>query len=353
MSSRECIVCAKQITAEPTGACTTCNGDLCENCFATHEVCAGGKGMFRGHAFSRMNESECVDILTSAGLTPCLTRCKLHSEPVKLSCTTCGEPSLCILCGLSKHPGHALLVLEEASPVARGLIRDAVATVIAPGKTAVDVARGSALRLAAELDALPCRVGAAEQRIDELRDALFAAAASRHAGLRAELRETAAAVEAALRAELARSDGLVEAATTVSSELNTAAKILSDADVVAHTDALIGRYARIRSTVAALPLRPDTAACVSFGVSASATLEDIATLGRITVAHDVCPSDKRSPSPEARALPVGTGAAASTTSAAVSAIAAAPRPPALPAATQVCNLTVKDCLILFSVQVLL
>ena len=250
-----------------------------------------------------------------------------------------------MLCGLSKHPGHALLVLVEASPVARGLLRDAAASLIAPGKTAVDVARESALRLAAELDALPCRVGAAEQRIDELRDALFAAAASRHAGLRAELRETAAAVEAALRAELARSDGLVEAATTVSSELNTAAKILSDADVVAHTDALIGRYARIRSTVAALPLRPDTAACVSFGVSASATLKDIATLGRITVAHDVCPGDKHSPSSDAPVL--GTGSTASSSSAAVSAVAAAPRPPALPTAPQVCNVNVKDRSIAF------
>ena len=270
-------------------------------------------------------------MLAAAGLDPCATRCVQHSEPVKLSCTTCREPSLCVLCGLSKHPGHALLVLVEAAPVARGLLRDAAAGAMAPGKTAVDAARQSAQLLAAELDALPSRVGVAELRIDELRDSLIAAATSRHAILRAELRDAAATAEAALRAELARSDGLLEQITAVSSELDKAAKVLCDADVVAHADTLIDRSTGIRTAIAALPPRPATAAFISCEVSARAALNVIAGLGRIAVAHDESPPDGLVSSVGAIVAPLSAPIAAFKES------VVAPTPPQIPcAAAQVC-----------------
>ena len=48
----------------------------------------------------------------------------------------------------------------------------------------MDTARSFALRVAAELDALPERIAAADQRIDSFRDSVIAAAVSRHAALR-------------------------------------------------------------------------------------------------------------------------------------------------------------------------
>jgi len=74
--------------------------------------------------------------------------------------------------------------------------------------TTVDAARSSALRIAAERDALPGRVSAAMHRIDELRDSLLSAVTARHAALRAELEAAAERVDAALAAELAASDEL-------------------------------------------------------------------------------------------------------------------------------------------------
>ena len=184
-----CVSCEDSFAGEPKGTCDTCGGGLCDLCFLVHEKGAVGKGTAKGHRFSRKDNASvtmALALLATAGLSPSMTRCLQHDEPVKLACTTCAEHAICVLCGVSRHTGHTLLVLSEAAPVARTLLRSAAEGLTSPGaRTTVETVRSLAQRVAAELDALPGRISAAEQRIDSFRDSLIAAAVSRHAALRA------------------------------------------------------------------------------------------------------------------------------------------------------------------------
>ena len=98
-----------------------------------------------------------------------------------------------------------------------------------------------------------------------------------------ELESTAATVRSALQSELANSDALLAEATTLQADLSAASVGLSDADAVAHADALIARSAGFRATAAALPSRPVTAACVSLTLGAE-DADESALLHRIAAA---------------------------------------------------------------------
>lgn len=70
----------------------------------------------------------------------------------------------------------------------------------------------------------------------------------------------AADLQSALTSELSRSDDLLRQVTAVSAELSSAAEGLSDADVVAHADTFVARFAGLRAAVAVPPHYPATAA---------------------------------------------------------------------------------------------
>ena len=203
--------CGTAIEGPSCGTCETCkesspdagDGALCSICLSLLEKGASGKGLTRGHKYTKADDSRAeavAAVLSRAGLAACPTRCAEHSKAVDIACTTCQEPALCVLC-LSKHPGHTFLVLAETAPVVRMLLREAVAGPTgadAPGPTTIEAARASALRIAAERDALPSRVEAAAARIHVLRDTVIAAATARHDALCTELAAKAAEVDAAL-----------------------------------------------------------------------------------------------------------------------------------------------------------
>lgn len=311
---------------------------------------ASGKGPTRGHVFKKLDHSATHSVLTAAGLLPCATHCKLHSRAVEVACTTCSEPALCTLCGVSSHSGHTLIVLVEAAPVARQLLRSAVSP-----SDAVTLSDG-AKRLAAELDALPGRVVLAEQHIDELRDMLIASVVARHASLRFDLAAAATAAQAGLTAELQQHDTLISDVNAAAASVTAAADGLCDADAVAHVDALVTRATIIREAVAAQPAPPMTATIVSLdidGGAQAALLQAIAGAGRVSVrrsgeeaaAHD----GPTSTLPSAAATVVSRdslqanqgGAAVSTTAAAppVSRASAVPKPPTLNEAAAAAGIT--------------
>ena len=89
-------------------------------------------------------------------------------------------------CGVSNHAGHTLLVLAEAAPVARELLVGAAADSSGCGSTTViEKAAAFGRLVTTEIRALPDRIAATEQRINEFRDTAVAAVLSRHAALRA------------------------------------------------------------------------------------------------------------------------------------------------------------------------
>lgn len=188
-----CVSCDDSFAGESKGSCGTCGGALCEICFGVHEKGAEGKGPAKGHRFSRKDDARAkvaLALLSSEGLSPSAARCSEHDEPVKLACTACAAPAVCVICGVSRHAGHTMLVLAEAAPVARALLREAAGMSSGSGSAnTVETARSFSLLVTAEIDALPDRVAAAASRIDDFRDAVIAAAVSRHASLRTVSKE--------------------------------------------------------------------------------------------------------------------------------------------------------------------
>lgn len=321
------------------------DGTLCHVCFALHEKGAAGKGPTRGHALTSVRatiDDSATAVLVEAGLAPCATRCAEHiTEPLRIACNTCHEPALCALCAISRHAGHSLIVAAEAAPAARAKLREAardpathLARVQAPTETLgmrealmkhlaikhsasaplasgpaapaprtdatppalrptpapieesalVSAARAHSQRVYAELSELPGQVEAAEQRIEELRSTLFAAVDARCAALLADLVAGASRVREDIDADLERADALLRDATSVATNLVTAADTLSDIDVVCHADALLARAAGVKSAVAALPPRPAVSSAISVEITPAgkaALLGSIYGLGNV------------------------------------------------------------------------
>lgn len=285
-----CACCGDPVSTAPRGLCKTCldssgdgDGALCPGCFALHEKGAAGKGSTRGHAFTSVpasTDDSSTTFLVAAGLTPCTTRCAVHpSEPVRIACDTCHEPALCALCAISRHSGHSLVVASDAAPAARAKLREAASP--ADDSSAVNAARAHAQRVSSELSGLPARVEKSEQRIEELRNTLVAAANARCAALLAELAAGASRVRDDVQVYLERADTLLRDATSAAAHLMTAADKLSDIDVVCHADALLARAAALKESVAALPPRPAVTGAVSVEIDPAAKAALLGSIGGV------------------------------------------------------------------------
>ena len=323
-----CASCDDPIDGLPLGVCLTCkeaspdatDGALCGLCFSQHER---GVSIARGHRFSRTIDPRAdaaAALLSRVGLSASPIRCVQHNKAICIACTTCQEHALCFLC-LSKHSGHEFVVLSEAAPLVRALLRDAAAGSFpattetpdaAPFKTACSsTQRISAERITAERVVLRSRKESAAQIIDAMCARLHAAIAARQSELTAELEATAAAADTYLAAELVVIEALSQQVAANAVDLAVAAEGLSDIDAVVYGDTLLARSAGIHAAIAALPGRPTTASFVRFlvGAEEEATLcATIAGLGRVVAQREEAQNDNRLSETAALAAEGGSGA---------------------------------------------